>query len=102
MALKIFKYSSQDKNRGVTNSIKRLLKRRSTIEPEIGHMKNDGRLNQNYLKGEIGDMQNVILCASGHNLRKILNKLVKDAKDFLSQIYKTWFFNKGQDRLLKN
>ncbi|SFV86881.1 hypothetical protein MNB_SUP05-SYMBIONT-4-1154 [hydrothermal vent metagenome] len=42
-------------------------------------MKNDGGLNQNYLKGEVGG---VILYASGHNLRKILNKLVKDAKDF--------------------
>jgi IS5 family transposase len=77
--------------RGVTKSIKKLLKRRSAIEPEIGHMKNDGRLNRNYLKGKMGDMQNVILCASGHNLRKILNKLVEDARDFLAQIYWAWF-----------
>jgi len=53
--------------RGVTNSIKKLLKRRSAIEPEIGHMKNDGRLNRNDLKGKMGDMHNVILCASGHH-----------------------------------
>lgn len=77
--------------RGVTNSIKKLLKRRSAIEPEIGHMKNDGRLNRNYLKGKMGDIQNVVLCASGHNLRKILNKLAQDAKDFLAQIYWAWF-----------
>jgi IS5 family transposase len=77
--------------RGVTNSIKKALKRRSAIEPEIGHMKNDGRLDRNYLKGEMGDMLNVILCASGHNLRKILNKLAEDAKDFLAQICKAWF-----------
>jgi IS5 family transposase len=51
--------------RGVTNSIKKLLKRRSTIEPEIGHMKNDGRLNRNHLKGKMGDMKNVISCVSG-------------------------------------
>jgi hypothetical protein len=55
-------------------------------------MKNDGRLKRNYLKGEIGDMLNVILCASGHNLRKILNKLAQDAKDFLDQILKAWFW----------
>jgi IS5 family transposase len=48
-------------------------------------MKNDGRLNRNYLKGKMGDMQNVILYASGHNLRKILNKLAEDTKDFLAQ-----------------
>lgn len=77
--------------RGVTNSIKKALKRRSAIEPEIGHMKNDGRLKRNYLKGETGDMLNVILCASGHNLRKILNKLAQDAKDFLTWIYWAWF-----------
>ena len=79
--------------RGVTNSIKKALKRRSAIEPEIGHMKNDGRLNRNYLKGDMGDMLNVILCASGHNLRKILNKLAQDAKDFLDQILKAWFLD---------
>lgn len=77
--------------RGVTNSIKKALKRRSAIEPEIGHMKNDGRLKRNYLKGDRGDMLNVIHCASGHNLRKILNKWAEDAKDFLAQIYWAWF-----------
>ena len=88
--------------RGVTKSIKKLLKRRSAIEPEIGHMKNDGRLDRNYLKGELGDMLNVILCASGHNLRKILNKLAQDAKDFLSQIYWLWFFGKNTNKATKN
>ena len=58
--------------RGVTNSLKKALKRRSAIEPEIGHMKSDGRLKRNDLKGDMGDMLNVIHCASGHHLRKIL------------------------------
>jgi hypothetical protein len=53
---------------------------------------NDGRLSRNYLKGKIGDMQNVIVYASGHNLRKILSKLAQDAKDFLMQIYLAWLF----------
>ncbi|WP_225879312.1 hypothetical protein [Isorropodon fossajaponicum symbiont] len=42
-------------------------------------------------KGEMGDMQNVILCASGHNLRKILNKLVDSSRDFLSQFTEPGF-----------
>ena len=58
--------------RGVTRTIKRELKRRSAIEPEIGHMKNDGHLGRCYLKGQIGDAMNVLLVACGHNLRKIL------------------------------
>ena len=61
--------------RGVTRSIKKALKRRSAIEPEIDHMKNDGRLDRCYLKGAVGDAINVVMVAAGHNLRKILNKL---------------------------
>jgi hypothetical protein len=37
--------------------------------------KADGRLGRNVLKGQLGDEMNAILCAAGHNLRKILNKL---------------------------
>ena len=61
--------------RGVTAAIKRKIKRRSAIEPVIGHMKSDGRLSRNYLKGADGDAINALMCAVGHNLRKILKKL---------------------------
>jgi len=61
--------------RGVTRSIRRELKRRNAIEPVIGHMKNDGLLHRNHLKGAEGDAINVILCAAGQNLRLILNYL---------------------------
>ncbi len=61
--------------RGVTAAIKRKLKRRNAIEPVIGHLKSDGRLGRNFLKGELGDAMNAILCGAGHNLRKILNQL---------------------------
>ncbi len=61
--------------RGVTQAIRRELKRRNAIEPIIGHMKNDGLLGRNYLKGAEGDAINVILCGAGQNLRLILNYL---------------------------
>ena len=61
--------------RGVTRSIRRELKRRNAIEPIIGHMKNDGLLHRNHLKGTEGDAINVILCGAGQNLRLILNYL---------------------------
>ena len=61
--------------RGVTNSIRRELKRRNAIEPIIGHMKSDGLLRRNYLKGADGDAINVILCGAGQNLRLILRHL---------------------------
>jgi IS5 family transposase len=61
--------------RDVTDAIQRKLKRRNAIEPIIGHLKSDGRLARNFLKGQIGDAMNAILCGAGHNLRKMLNTL---------------------------
>ena len=61
--------------RGITGSIRRELKRRNAIEPIIGHMKNDGLMDRNYLKGSQGYAINVILCGAGQNLRLILRHL---------------------------
>ena len=61
--------------RGLTPTIKRELRRRSAIEPMIGHMKEDGRLGRNHLLGIAGDAMNALLVAAGHNLRLILNWL---------------------------
>ncbi len=54
--------------------LKKELKRRSAIEPHIEHMKTDGKLAVNYLKGILGDKLNAILCAISHNLRLITRK----------------------------
>jgi IS5 family transposase len=61
--------------RGVHGAIKRELRRRSAIEPVIGHMKSDGHLGRNYLKGRHGDHANAILAAVGYNFRLILKWL---------------------------
>jgi IS5 family transposase len=58
--------------RGVFGVIKRELKRRSAIEPVIGHMKADGHLGRCYLKGRDGDAANATLSAVGYNLRLVL------------------------------
>jgi IS5 family transposase len=63
------------RRQGLTPQMKRELRRRSAIEPMIGHAKNDGRLGRNHLLGHHGDKINVLLAAAGHNLRLILNKL---------------------------
>jgi IS5 family transposase len=52
-----------------------MIKRRSAIEPAIGHMKMDGRLGRNPLKGALGDALHAVMCGAGHNLRLILAKL---------------------------
>lgn len=61
--------------RGFTPLLARLLKRRSTIKPEIGHVKMGGRLARCPLKGRIGDAVFAVLCPCGHNIRKILAHL---------------------------
>lgn len=56
--------------RGILSpAIKREMRRRSAIEPVIGHLKTDGHLERNHLKGHEGDAINAILTAAGHNLR---------------------------------
>ena len=61
--------------RGVSRAINKKLKRRNAIEPVIGHLKSDGRLSRNFLKGTEGDAINAILSGAGHNIRKILRQL---------------------------
>ena len=62
-------YISGQKRGIKTQRLKRSLKRRQAIEPVIGHLKSDGLLGRNYLKGTEGDQLNVLLSCAGHNLR---------------------------------
>lgn len=61
--------------RGITRHLKAMIKRRSAIEPAIGHMKTDGRLGRNPLKGSEGDALHAVLCGAGHNIRQLLRWL---------------------------
>lgn len=61
--------------RGVTAAIKRDIRRRSVIEPIIGHLKNDGLLRRNYLKGRRGDQINAIFAGIGFNFRQLISVL---------------------------
>ena len=58
--------------RRVTPAIKRLMKRRSAVEPVIGHLKQGHRMDRNYLAHEQGDAINPVLAAAGYNFRLIL------------------------------
>ena len=58
--------------RGVTDAIKRDLRRRSAVEPVIGHAKNEHRMGRNFLKGTHGDAANAALAAAGYNFRRLL------------------------------
>jgi IS5 family transposase len=61
--------------RRVTRAMKAMMKRRSAIEPAIGHMKMDGKLSRNSLKGALCDALHAVMCRAGHNMRMLLRKL---------------------------
>jgi len=67
-------YTSKQKRR-VTPQIKREMRRRSAIEPVIGHLKAEHRLDRNYLAFREGDANNAILAAVGYNFRLLIRWL---------------------------
>ena len=67
-------YLSKQKRR-VTPEIKREMRRRSAIEPVIGHLKNEHRMDRNYLADRKGDANNAILAAVGYNFRRLIRWL---------------------------
>jgi hypothetical protein len=60
---------------GTLNTYRRR-RRRSAIEPKIGHLKSDHRMDRCFLAGLRGDAINAVLAAAGANLRKLLRRFV--------------------------
>ena len=67
-------YTSKQKRR-VTSAIKREMRRRSAVEPVIGHLKNEHRMDRNYLAHRHGDLNNAVLAAVGYNFRRLIKWL---------------------------
>lgn len=61
--------------RRVTKTIRREMKRRAAIEPVIGHIKAEHRMDRNYLNGRDGDRANAVLAAAGFNFRLLIRWL---------------------------
>ncbi len=64
------------KDKRLTDEERRLLKRRQAIEPIIGHLKADHRMDRCHLKGSEGDALHAVLCAAGYNIRWLLRMIV--------------------------
>ena len=72
------------RRRGRTaKSLWRWMKRRAAVEPAIGHLKQEHRMDRCRLKGTVGDCLNAIFSAAGMNFRKLLRL----AADILRLIY---------------
>jgi transposase, IS5 family len=68
-------------------SVWRWMKRRAAVEPAIGHLKEEHRLDRNRLRGVLGDKLNAILSAAGMNFRKMLRFL----EELLPQFFRSFF-----------
>jgi transposase, IS5 family len=69
----------------ISRSLWRKMKRRAAVEPSIGHLKAEHRLERNRLKGITGDAINALLSAAAMNFQKLLRAFV------LNFLY-TWMF----------
>jgi IS5 family transposase len=63
------------KYKSLTEKELKLLKRRQAIEPIIGHLKSDNRMNRCHLKGPEGNAIHDVLCAAGYNIRWLLRMI---------------------------
>ncbi len=70
--------------RQMTEEERKLASRRQAIEPIIGHLKSDHRLDRCYLKGQTGDAIHAVLCAAGYNIKWLMRMILqKGIKPFL-------------------
>ena len=63
------------------------MKRRAAVEPVIGHLKAEHRMDRNYLKGRAGDRANAVLAAAGYNFALLLRWL----RRLLRALFQTLF-----------
>ena len=63
------------------------LRRRSAVEPVIGHLKDDHGMRRCWLKGETGDALHAVLCAAGFNIRWLMRAIVNKGIQPLWQLF---------------
>ena len=73
--------------KSLTDKERKNLKRRQAIEPIIGHLKADHRMNRCHLKGGQGDSLHAVLCAAGYNIRWLLRMIAKKGVPFLQTLF---------------
>ena len=71
----------------MTARIKRELRRRSAVEPVIGHLKAEHRMGRNYLWFRRGDAANAVLAATGYNFRRLIRWLRLLLRLFLNALF---------------
>jgi len=79
-------------------TMRKKCRKRAAVEPVIGHVKQDCRMQRNYLKGTIGNDINALLAAAGFNFRGLLKKIKREVlwPQFLIRKY----FNQNELKLI--
>nr|WP_255333850.1 IS5 family transposase [Thiomonas sp. FB-Cd] len=75
------------KSKRISSKDRKQLKRRQAIEPIIGHLKSDHRMDRCPLKGEQGDRLHAVLCAAGYNIKWLLRMIAKKGVRFVHRLY---------------
>ena len=75
--------------RRVTAAIRREMRRRAAVEPVIGHLKAEHRMDRNYLKGRDGDRINAVLAAAGYNFGLLLRWLAELLRAIAAALFRT-------------
>jgi len=66
---------------------------RASIEPVIGHIKQDHRMLKNYLKGIEGDMINTLMAGAAFNMMKMLRRIRESIICILNELFENLFWN---------
>jgi IS5 family transposase len=88
-----FRVFTSGQKRRVTKEIKREMKRRSAVEPVIGHLKDDHRMGRNYLAHRAGDAANAVLAAAGYNFSLLIRWLRLLLPQILGRLTAAAYFN---------
>ena len=69
------------KYKSLTSRQRCWLKRRQAVEPAIGHLKSDHRMDRCWLLEANGDALHAVLCATGYSLRWLLRAMDASGPD---------------------
>jgi IS5 family transposase len=81
-----FRVFTTGQKRRMTPKIKREMRRRSAVEPVIGHLKAEHRMGRNYLWDRQGDAINAVFAAAGYNFSLLLRWLSFLLSRFLAAV----------------
>jgi transposase, IS5 family len=62
------------------------MRRRAAVEPVIGHLKAEHRMDRNYLRGPEGDRINAVLAAAGYNSTLLLRWLAELLRALIGEL----------------